>query len=160
MAGISLYGAKNPAWRGGRIVASNGYVILRMPGHHLADVRGYVYEHRLVAEGKIGRRLVKGEQVHHADGNKQNNSPDNIVVAASLADHKVHHRKHDNYKGSQMRMPSEPNPMVDCRCGCGLQLLRFDSRGRPRHFVVGHSMMRDRATGCVLSRIIGGAVDK
>lgn len=58
-----LSGPDNPNWKGGRSIASNGYVLLRMPGHHLADVRGYVYEHRLVAEQKLGRRLVKGGDI-------------------------------------------------------------------------------------------------
>src|SRR4051812_41815968 len=45
----------NPNWRGGRSIASNGYIIVRVGvGHHLADVRGYAYEHRLVAEQKLG----------------------------------------------------------------------------------------------------------
>ena len=64
-------GDKNGMWRGGRTVASNGYVLVRVGiGHHLADVRGYAYEHRLVAEAKFGRRLLRGEVVHHADGDK------------------------------------------------------------------------------------------
>lgn len=65
-------GAKNGIWKGGRSVASNGYVLVRVGvEHHLADVRGYAYEHRLVAEEKIGRRLRDDEHVHHVDGDKQ-----------------------------------------------------------------------------------------
>ena len=49
-------GKKNGMWKGGRSVASNGYVLIRVGmDHHLADVRGYAYEHRLVAEKKIRR---------------------------------------------------------------------------------------------------------
>lgn len=36
--------------------------------------------HKLVAEYIIGRPLAENEVVHHKDGNKLNNSPDNIVV--------------------------------------------------------------------------------
>lgn len=43
-------------WKGGRSIASNGYVLVRVgKKHHLADVRGYAYEHRIVAEQKLGR---------------------------------------------------------------------------------------------------------
>lgn len=43
-------------WKGGRSIASNGYMLVRVGlSHHLADVRGYAYEHRLVAEQKIGQ---------------------------------------------------------------------------------------------------------
>lgn len=43
--------------------------------------------HRIVAEAKIGRPLKPGEIVHHKDGNKRNNHPDNLEVLASQADH-------------------------------------------------------------------------
>lgn len=59
--GTSHYGSANPNWRGGRSVTEHGYVIIHVGiKHHLADVRGYAYEHRLVAEKKVGRRLRKG----------------------------------------------------------------------------------------------------
>lgn len=68
---LNQFGATNSQWKGGRVIASNGYVLIRVgTDHHLADVRGYAYEHRLVAEKKMGRRLRKGEQVHHLDENK------------------------------------------------------------------------------------------
>lgn len=36
--------------------------------------------HVVTAEAIIGRRLRAGEQVHHKDGNKQNNNPENLQV--------------------------------------------------------------------------------
>ena len=88
-------GERNPNWRGGRSVASNGYVLIRVdPDHHLADVRGYAYEHRLNAEAKIGRRLRSGEQVHHIDRNKQNNDPSNLEVV----DRPTHGVRHRTYR--------------------------------------------------------------
>lgn len=129
-------GLKNGFWKGGRSVASNGYVLIRVgTGHHLADVRGYAYEHRLVAEKMIGRRLKKREQVHHKNGNKQDNRPENLEVAASLSHHFVLHRR----VGLNRRLPDEQNPMVECACGCGQTFERFDSSGRPRKFVTGHN---------------------
>lgn len=38
------------------------------------------HQHRVVAEEMLGRPLAKGEIVHHKDGNKKNNSPENLVV--------------------------------------------------------------------------------
>lgn len=38
------------------------------------------HEHRVVAERMLGRPLMKGEVVHHIDGNKRNNSPENLLV--------------------------------------------------------------------------------
>lgn len=91
--GIVHSGEKNPNWRGGRSIASNGYVLIRVGAdHHLADVRGYAYEHRLVAEKKLGRRLRPNEEIHHINGDKKDNRPENIEVAASRKHHAVFHR--------------------------------------------------------------------
>jgi len=125
---------KNGQWKGGRSVASNGYVLIRVgAGHHLADVRGYAYEHRLVAEAKTSRRLAPGEIVHHVDGNKQNNDPANIEVLPSIA-----HHRHEHGSGAT-RSPGEQNNDVQCACGCGSTFPRFDASGRPRRFVSGHN---------------------
>lgn len=132
-------GVNNPNWKGGRSVASNGYVLIRVgTNHHLADVRGYAYEHRLVAEEKLGRRLRRGEQVHHIDHNQQNNDPANLEVMTT-AWHRFHHRRRD----SNMRAPGEANPWVACACGCGTRFTRFDRWGRPRKFVSGHNSYQE-----------------
>lgn len=48
------------------------------------------HEHRLVAEEKIGRPLRNGEVVHHIDGDKHNNDPDNLAVM-SQREHMLQH---------------------------------------------------------------------
>lgn len=48
------------------------------------------YVHRMVAEGKLGRPLKKGEVVHHIDGDITNNHPDNLRVFASAKEHIQH----------------------------------------------------------------------
>lgn len=45
--------------------------------------RDWLYEHRVVMEKILGRKLGKYETVHHKDGNKANNSPDNLELWAS-----------------------------------------------------------------------------
>lgn len=130
-------GPRNPNWKGGRSVASNGYVLVRVGvGHHLADVRGYAYEHRLVAEQKVGRRLRDDEEVHHVDGDKTNNVASNLEVV-TRAQHCVEHRSAASR--DRLRKPGEPNVIVACACGCGAQIERFDEWGRPRSFVSGHN---------------------
>lgn len=127
--------ARNPNWKGGRTVASNGYVLIRSPGHPMADSRGYVYEHRLVMSEAIGRALEPGEQVHHRNGDKTDNRPENLELTASRADHTVRHRT----KHTGRRTPGEPNPSVPCACGCGDNLTRYDAWGRPRRYISGHN---------------------
>jgi hypothetical protein len=46
----------------------------------LSNSNGYVYYHRYVASNKIGRWLTSDEHVHHIDGNKTNNDPNNLMI--------------------------------------------------------------------------------
>lgn len=50
-----------------------------------------VHEHRVVAKQKLGRELLPGEVVHHIDGNKRNNAPDNLMVFSSQKEHAAYH---------------------------------------------------------------------
>jgi hypothetical protein len=136
--GVVHAGERNPNWRGGRVIASNGYVLIRVgKGHHLADVRGYAYEHRLVAEEKLGRRLEPDEIVHHLDEDKRNNAPENVHIFSSIGEHlQAHGTRLDR------RRVGASNPLIDCACGCGSRLEQFDSSGRPRRFITGHNMRR------------------
>jgi hypothetical protein len=109
-------------------------MIDRQGNNPLADVRGYAYEHRLKAEKQLRRPLREGEEVHHDDENKSNNDPQNLIVAASHAEHALFHRKR-----ADLRFPGEGNPTIECACGCGEIFLRFDDDGRPRSYLSGHN---------------------
>jgi hypothetical protein len=58
----------------------HGYIILYKPEYPGATKAGYIMEHRWVMEQQLGRQLTKGEVVHHRDGNKANNAPENLQV--------------------------------------------------------------------------------
>lgn len=127
---------KNPNWKGGKTVTEHGYVLVRVgTDHHLADVRGYAYEHRIVAEQKLGRRLRPGEIAHHVNGNRADNRPGNIEVLPSVGHHVQNHA--DN---PETRRVSENNPIIRCACGCKAEFKRYDRWGRPRSFVSGHNL--------------------
>ena len=67
------------------------YKYIYMPNHPRANPSGCVYEHILVAEQKLGRYLTDKECVHHIDRNKKNNTPENLMIFASIADHACFH---------------------------------------------------------------------
>lgn len=67
-----------------------GYVRIYSPDSLMADRRGYVLEHREIAAQKLGRPLTSEEVVHHIDGVKTNNSPDNLLVTTQSAHARIH----------------------------------------------------------------------
>lgn len=69
---------------------ANGYVRIFLPDHPRAQ-SGYVYEHRHVAEQKLGRLLERGEVVHHINGVTSDNRSENLEVFANQAEHRRHH---------------------------------------------------------------------
>lgn len=71
---------KHPAWKGGKRVNHNGYIEVRKPDHHRSRKNGYVFEHILIAENKIGRSITTSEDVHHINGDKTDNRECNLEV--------------------------------------------------------------------------------
>lgn len=86
-------GDRNVWWRGGVSVTKNGYRYVRQPQHPHATARGYVAEHRLVMEEKLGRLLLPTEVVHHKNGNRGDNTPDNLMLYQNNGDHCRDHMK-------------------------------------------------------------------
>lgn len=83
----------NPAWRGGRKIRKDGYVLVMAPEGHPYPINsgknktGYILEHRLIMEQHLGRYLEPTEVVHHIDGNPTNNNVDNLQLFSSQNEH-------------------------------------------------------------------------
>jgi hypothetical protein len=76
-----MRGPNHPGWKGGRRPTAKGYVRIYAPDHPNADRTGYVLEHRLVVEQEIGRLLhQRSENVHHLNGNRGDNRPENLEL--------------------------------------------------------------------------------
>ena len=82
-------------------------------------------EHIRVVESAIGRRLPKGANVHHVNGNHRDNRPKNLVVCQNAAYHKLLH-----LRARVLRAGGNPNTQRIC-CGCQrvLDIQRFGSGG-------------------------------
>ena len=60
-----------------------GYVHVKAPpGHPNARKDGYMFEHVLVVSRMLGRPLLPHEQVHHRNGVKSDNRPENLELWA------------------------------------------------------------------------------
>lgn len=69
----------------------NGYKKLYKPDHPRATKKNpYVSEHILVVEAKVGRYLGKNEVVHHINGNKIDNDPNNLLITDPISHNKIH----------------------------------------------------------------------
>lgn len=71
---------------------SGGYhVLVKCRNHHRANNHGYVYEHILVAEKKINRKILRGEVVHHINCVKNDNDSKNLYVCKNSTEHFLIH---------------------------------------------------------------------
>lgn len=63
----------------------NGYIYVKLSGHHRNNARGYVFEHIVVWEQATGKALPSGWHIHHLNGVRDDNRPENLVALPSKA---------------------------------------------------------------------------
>lgn len=76
--GVPLSNETKQRMSNSRHGTGEGKSYLRRNGRHV---------HRIVAEIVMGAKLDSGTVIHHIDGNKRNNSPNNLMVFQSQAEH-------------------------------------------------------------------------
>lgn len=72
----------------------------------------YVLEHRAVAERMLGRKLLRGEIVHHINGDPVDNRPENLVV--------MEHGEHVRFHQAKASAVYSPQELRELRLATGL----------------------------------------
>lgn len=83
-------GEKGSNWHGGKSITTKGYILVKCPDHPRADKKGYVMEHIIVFERETGVSVPPNCDIHHLDGNKQNNDISNLCLMSHGGHTKFH----------------------------------------------------------------------
>ena len=83
-------GSNNVNWKGG-ISNVAGYIYLLRPNHPFTTKAGYIKRANLVMEKKLCRYLKPKEIVHHINGIKNDDRPENLQLFKSISEHVKYH---------------------------------------------------------------------
>ena len=114
-------GKRNGRWAAERRLTDQGYVAVRVPVEHphgwgptrLKRFR-YAYEHHVVAMAILGRALRDDEVVHHRNGVRDDNRPENLEIT-NRSDHAREHTSLPGTRDRLGRFNSEPRHDADLR---------------------------------------------
>lgn len=93
MKGQKRKGSKNANWKGGQYKDKAGRIYIFKPKHPFAKSDRHVRRSRLVMEKKLGRYLESCEVVHHINGIKSDDRPENLQLFPNGGSHVSFHHK-------------------------------------------------------------------
>lgn len=82
------------------------YLMIKRKNHLRANKQGYVFEHILVMEKKLKRKIKRHETVHHLNRIRNDNRPENLYLCSTESEHQQIHAKEDNRRDDKGRFVS------------------------------------------------------
>jgi len=86
-----LVNTRTHRWQKDHVAMKSGYIRVHRPDHPSANKDGWVLEHRLIYEESRGVILPPSIAIHHINGIKSDNRPENLI-AMTRVEHKQAHR--------------------------------------------------------------------
>lgn len=103
-------GSAHPRWKGGRRRNRDGYILVYCPEHPRAN-RGYIFEHILIWEQAHDKFLPRDWVVHHLNGIKDDNRPENLT-AFPRNGHSAKHRLLEKFRYVRIQQLEKENQML------------------------------------------------
>jgi hypothetical protein len=82
-----ISGNKHYNWQGGKITTKDGYIKIKNQS------KKYEFEHRVVMEQKLGRKLDICERVHHINNIRDDNRIENLILFNNHSEHLIFEHK-------------------------------------------------------------------
>lgn len=111
--------------------AENGAGTIDAKGYRRLSVNGIkVKEHAAIAEKALGKPLPKGAVIHHVNGDKLDNRPENLVICP---DEKYHHLLHTRTNAIDAGYPANYRKCKYCKEYDNPDLLIITTNAAPHH---------------------------
>lgn len=94
-------------------IIHDGYVLIYSPGHPRATNKVYVKRAILVMEKYLGRNLTHAENVHHINGQKDDDRIENLIILTNSEHGKIHGKERNlNKPAIRTRAPRHRSSLV------------------------------------------------
>lgn len=85
----------------------DGYVFIKALGHPRATKQGFVKRAILILEAKLGCHLLRTEYVHHLNGIRDDDRPENLTIITNSEHAKLHMKAKPNIKNRYQKALSQ-----------------------------------------------------